>query len=55
MLNSITQLFWKSNGRCLQHEEQYPQRNIEELIDKYRDAHILDSGWREVDTEEWVA
>ena len=22
---------------------------------KYRDAHILDMGWREVDSEEWFA
>ena len=31
----------------------YDTRNIVELVDKYRDAHILDSGWREVDPEEW--
>ena len=29
-------------------------RNVVDLIDRYRDAHIMDSGWREVDTEEWV-
>jgi hypothetical protein len=23
------------------------------LVDKYGEAHISDSGWREVDTEEW--
>ena len=33
----------------------YDPRNIVALIDKYKDAHILDSGWREVDTEEWMA
>ena len=33
----------------------YDPRNVVDLIDKYRDAHIMDSGWREVDTEEWVA
>ena len=32
----------------------YDPRNVEEMLDKYRDAHISDSGWREVDTEEWV-
>ena len=32
----------------------YDPRNIVALLDKYSDAHILDSGWREVDTEEWV-
>jgi hypothetical protein len=31
----------------------YDPRNIVDLIDKYGDAHISDSGWREVDTEEW--
>jgi hypothetical protein len=31
----------------------YDPRNIVELIDKYGDAHINDTGWREVDTEEW--
>ena len=31
----------------------YDPRNIVDLLDKYRDAHI--SGWREVDPEEWVA
>ena len=29
-------------------------RNVVDLIDRYRDAHIMDSGWREVDMEEWV-
>ena len=29
-------------------------RSIVELLEKYGDAHILDSGWREVDIEEWV-
>ena len=33
----------------------YDPRNVVDLIDKYRDAHIMDSGWREVDTEEWNA
>ena len=33
----------------------YDPRNIVDLIDKYRDAHISDSGWREVDPEEWFA
>ena len=33
----------------------YDPRNIVDLLDKYSDAHIIDSGWREVDTEEWVA
>ena len=31
----------------------YDPRNIVDLIDKYGDAHINDSGWREVDSEEW--
>ena len=31
----------------------YDPRNIVDLLDKYRDAHISDSGWREVDPEEW--
>ena len=34
---------------------EFDPRNVVDLIDKYRDAHIMDSGWREVDTEEWVA
>ena len=33
----------------------YDPRNSVDLLEKYRDAHILDSGWREVDMEEWVA
>ena len=33
----------------------YDPRNIMDLVDKYRDAHISDSGWREVDPEEWFA
>ena len=33
----------------------YDPRNIVGLLDKYRDARIIDSGWREVDSEEWVA
>jgi len=33
----------------------YDSRNIVELIDKYGDAHLSDSGWREVDPEEWFA
>ena len=32
----------------------YDERNIIELLEKYSDAHILDSGWREVDPEEWI-
>ena len=32
----------------------YDPRNVVDLLEKYRDAHISDSGWREVDTEEWV-
>ena len=31
----------------------YDPRNIVDLIEKYVDAHISDSGWRELDTEEW--
>ena len=31
----------------------YDLRNIVDLLDKYGDAHISDSGWREVDEEEW--
>ena len=31
----------------------YDPRNIVDLLDKYGDAHISDSGWREVDQEEW--
>ena len=30
----------------------YDTRNVVDLLDRYRDAHISDSGWREVDTEE---
>ena len=30
-------------------------RNVVDLLDRYRDAHISNSGWREVDTEEWFA
>ena len=33
----------------------YDPRNIVDLLDKYGDAHIIDSGWREVDHEEWFA
>ena len=33
----------------------YDPRDIVELIERYGDAHIIDSGWREVDTEEWVS
>ena len=33
----------------------YDPRNVVDLLDKYRDAHISDMGWREVDTEEWNA
>ena len=31
----------------------YDPRSIVELLDKYGDGHISDSGWREVDQEEW--
>ena len=31
----------------------YDERNIVNLIEKYGDAHLSDSGWREVDQEEW--
>ena len=31
----------------------YDQRDIVQLIEKYGDAHLSDSGWREVDQEEW--
>ena len=31
----------------------YDPRNIVDLLDKYGDAHISDTGWREVDQEEW--
>ena len=31
----------------------YDDRNIVHLVERYGDAHILDSGWREVDPEEW--
>ena len=27
--------------------------SIVELLDKYGDAHVSNSGWREVDPEEW--
>ena len=30
-------------------------RNIMELVDKYRDANISYSGWRELDPEIWFA
>jgi hypothetical protein len=33
----------------------YDHRHIVDLVDKYQDAHISDSGWREVDPEEWFA
>ena len=33
----------------------YDPRSILDLLDKYGDAHIIDSGCREVLTEEWVA
>ena len=33
----------------------YDPRSVPDLLDKYRDAHILDMGWREVDSEEWFA
>ena len=31
----------------------YDTRDIIHLVERYGDAHILDSGWREVDPEEW--
>ena len=31
----------------------YDPRKIDDMLDKYRDGHILDMGWREVDEEEW--
>ena len=31
----------------------YDPRSIVALLEKYGDAHISDSGWREVDEEEW--
>ena len=31
----------------------YDQRDIVQLIENYGDAHLSDSGWREVDQEEW--
>ena len=31
----------------------YDPRNIVELIEKYGDAHLSDTGWREIDPEEW--
>ena len=31
----------------------YDNRDISHLVERYGDAHILDSGWREVDPEEW--
>jgi hypothetical protein len=31
----------------------YDPRSIVDLLDKYEDGHISDSGWREVDPEEW--
>ena len=33
----------------------YDPRNIVDLLDKYRDAHIIGRWWREVDHEEWFA
>eukprot|EP00092_Neocalanus_flemingeri_P048884 GFUD01055985.1.p1 GENE.GFUD01055985.1~~GFUD01055985.1.p1 ORF type:complete len:219 (+),score=63.25 GFUD01055985.1:129-785(+) len=33
----------------------YDPRDIVELINDYRDAQIIDWGWREVDTEEWTS
>ena len=31
----------------------YDPRSIVELLDKYEDEHISDSGWRQVDPVEW--
>ena len=31
----------------------FDPRNIVHLVERYGDAHIVDSGWREVDPEEW--
>jgi hypothetical protein len=33
----------------------YDPRNIVNLLDKYRDAHISDSEWVEVDPDSWFA
>ena len=33
----------------------YDPRNMVDLQYRYRDAHISDSGWRNEDTDEWVA
>ena len=33
----------------------YDPRNNVDLLDKYIDAHTIDSGLREVDTEEWFS
>ena len=43
------------SGVVFNKQPSYDPRNIVDLLDKYSDAHIIDSGWREVDTEEWVA
>ena len=32
----------------------YDPRNVVDLLDKNRDGNIVDSGWREVDSHEWV-
>ena len=61
MLHSFPQLWRKSDGVVFNMRDSvlnppsYDPRNIVDLLDKYSDAHIIDSGWREVDTEEWVA
>ena len=30
-------------------------RNVVDILEKYGDAHVSDSGWREVDIEEWFS
>ena len=31
----------------------YDPRDIVNLIERYGDAHLSDSGWREIEQEEW--
>ena len=33
---------------------QPPSYDIIEIVERHGDGHILDSGWREVDSEEWT-
>ena len=30
-------------------------RNVVDILENYGDAHVSDSGWREVDIEEWFS